>query len=175
MLLCFFVMDVRAASAAFRSCHTVVIATTLCAWQIKSINQSNQTINNTCPQTTAGNVRCSNSMQSTQRTQWQTKFYRKRMWWLWQWRQRILSDMPGTPSMNLRQILSCILLMRKMHRRARTKHRFRIRDTFRMLKDRGKYNLFIEIYDHDHESFHYYFAAIVHVTNSSDSQWSVLA
>jgi len=107
--------------------------------------------------------------------------------------------MLGTTSTNRRRRLWCILFMRIMHRRGGTKHQFWI---FQMQKnDKEEFNLFIEMSDHDHNSTtkfvldpryrnpmskdllvslsmswnSWYFAATLHVTNSSDATGQFLS
>jgi len=53
--------------------------------------------------------------------------------------------------------LLCLLLLRTIRRRRRRRHRFWIRDIFQLRKQKGEFELFCEMYDHDHETFYHNF------------------
>ena len=60
--------------------------------------------------------------------------------------------------MNRRQkLLMLVLLRRRLRRKRRRKHRFWVRQMLLRRHDVGEFNLFKEMYHHDHESFHRYF------------------
>jgi len=51
-----------------------------------------------------------------------------------------------------------LLLLRKRRRRINRKHRFWIKDIFReSIKQKSEFNLFLEMYYDDHETFHHCF------------------